>query len=660
MINAFKTGDKARLLPGGKIDLIGRDDRQVKLRGIRIELDEVEQVLLGSGLVKGAIVVLANEGTAHEFLSAFVCGREHKEETQDLEAALRSYLKSRVPDYMIPSTLSVVEAIPLLANGKIDYKALTESQRAHSVLPPEDAVEEEILIIWKEVLGDSPISVEDSFLSIGGNSIGIMKLIGRLYKQFNVRVSLGDLFSHLTIRQQADLIRVACKDESLRIRKAGKKPGYALSSAQERIYYDFEMDKSSTAYNLAMIFEIKGLADKERIQQTLNALIGRHESLRTEFQFLNGELLQVIRDKVDFRVEEISVDGEISDALRGAIRPFDLNRAPLLRCVLVRSGDSQILLLEIHHIVCDGISQIILVHDFAQLYQGNRLKELPIQYKDYAEWERHYRTTNDYIRNKEFWLKMYEGEIPQLEFPVLHLPTTSSSEAGTMRFEIGRSGINPIMEMWKRAEITDFSGWFSLFCLFLSQLTGQDDLIAGINTSGRMQDELEGVIGMFVKTLPIRCRLSPDMSFFDFSMEIHRNLVQAVGRQIYDLSDIRRALNSSRGESVGNLIGAMFVYLDAGDPGLHDDKVQFIRKESDNSSAKYPLTLFANGEAESIQFRLEYSLAFFSTADAGLLIRQFSALVAAIAKNPGGKVFEYLGSDLSSSYAIEDSISFNF
>ena len=254
----------------------------------------------------------------------------------------------------------------------------------------------------------------------------------------------------------------------------------------------------------------------------------------------------MIRDTVDIPVEEISAAGEISDALRAAIRPFDLSRAPLMRCILVRSGDSQMLLLDIHHIICDGVSQSILIADFTQLYRGGKPKELTIQYKDHAEWERHYRTTNDYIRNKEFWLKMYEGEIPQLEFPVLHLPTTSSNEGGTMRFEIGRSGIDPILEMWKRAEITDFSGWFSLFCLFLSQLTGQDDLIAGINASGRMQDELEGVVGMFVKTLPIRCRLSPEMSFLDFSKEIHHCLVQAVGRQIYDLSDIRRALNSSR------------------------------------------------------------------------------------------------------------------
>jgi non-ribosomal peptide synthetase component F len=229
-----------------------------------------------------------------------------------------------------------------------------------------------------------------------------------------------------------------------------------------------------------------------------------------------------------------------------------------------------------------------------------------------------------------------------------------------MRFEIGRSGIGPILETWKRAEITDFSGWFSLFCVFLSQLTGQDDLIAGINTSGRMQEELERVVGMFVKTLPIRCRISPDISFFDFSKEIHHYLVQAVGRQIYDLSDIRRALNSSRGESVGNLISAMFVYLDFGIPGLAGDNVLFVSKESDNSSSKYPLTLFANGGAEFFEFRLEYSFAFFSAADAGLLIRQFQALVTAIAKNPGRKVFEYLGTDLPSSYAIEDTISFNF
>ncbi len=659
----FKTGDKARMLPGGIIDLVGREDRQIKLRGIRIELDEIEYVLLQSEYIKNTIVVKHDEENGNESLIAFIIKNNKLQKDYDIKDAIQKYLEDHLPTYMIPSNIVEVCEFPLLSNGKINYKGLLDNLTAQTIIEPTNEIEAKLLSVWKEILGDKPISIEDSFSSIGGNSLNIMRLIGRIYKEYNVRISLAELFDNFTIKKQAVFIKKAKKDDLFVISKSGEKSAYNLSSAQERIYYNYELNKASTAFNLPMAWEIVGDFDKNKIENVLKLLIDRHESLRTEFKFENGKLHQVVRNTVDFGIEEINdQEKNVQNAISKFIKPFDLSRAPLIRCGIIKTEQGKrILIADIHHIVCDGMSQLILFTDFLKLYKGEGLKPLPIQYKDYADWENNFKTTDEYISHREFWLKNFEGDIPTLDLPTTNLGSKKGEdEGGNIMFEIDNTIINPILHILKEKEITTFSGLFSIFFIYLSQLTGQEDIVIGINTSGRIQEELENVVGMFVKTLPIRFQINSDLLFKDFVKNMHDYLIQAVSKQAYDLSTIVSELNNNRTIPIKNLIDAMFVFQNFEDKRVQTDDIIFSSYGFENATSKYPITLFASEGTNAIQFRLEYSSIYFTKSDVELIVAQFKLLVKTIAENLDAKILEYFDSKSSSSSLNEEAITFHF
>lgn len=654
---AFKTGDIARTLADGRIDLIGREDRQIKMRGIRIELDEIENRLLLSGYAKSALVI-RHEENGNESLVAFIIKHDEQQGPNTINA-VEAYLKKHLPDYMLPSAIIEVSEFPLLRTGKINQQELLKALADNSIVNPADETEEKVLAIWKEILGDKAISVTHNFNRIGGNSLSIMRLIGIIYKEFNVRISLSELFNNLTIRKQAEFVKTAKKDDVLVISPVELKPSYNLSSGQERMYFNYELNKKSTMYNLPMAWVIEGALDKARIEDTFKKLIDRHESLRTRFKIINGRLQQVIEDEVEFTVAEFN-STDIDSAIAAFIRPFDLDKAPLVRCAIVRGVDQNILVADIHHIVCDGVSQSILRTDFSNLYQGADLVPLSIQYKDFAEWEYNFKTTSEYIPHREFWLKSFEGSIPALQLPTTNADIKEISDAGgNIIFKIDEQIVNAITAGIGRQDITTFSTLFAAYFLFLSQLTGQEDIVIGTNTTGRMQEELKDVVGMFTKTLPIRFQMDHDDTFKEFAMSMHQFLVSAYNHQMYDIADIVSELSSRSAANVSSLYDAMFIYqnfdtneLPAGDAGFSEFRI-------DNTTAKYPISLFANEGEGAYYFRLEYSALYFTKHDAELLADQFKRLVKMISENIYAQLIDYISSGNTAQVTDKD-IVFNF
>lgn len=650
---AFRTGDIARTLADGRIDLIGREDRQIKMRGIRIELDEIENRLLQSGYVKSALV-MSHEENGNESLVAFII-----KEAPNTVNPIEAYLKKHLPDYMLPSAIVEVNEFPLLRTGKINQQELLKALADKSIENPADETEEKILAIWKEILGDKPISVTHNFNRIGGNSLSIMRLIGIIYKEFNVRISLSELFSHLTIRKQAEFVKTAKKDDVLVISPAELKASYNLSSGQERMYFNYELNKKSTMYNLPMAWVIEGTLDKARIEDAFKKLIDRHESLRTGFKIIRGRLQQVVEDKVEFTVEEFN-SPDIDSAIAAFIRPFDLDKAPLVRCAIVRGMDQNILVADIHHIVCDGVSQSILRNDFSNLYQGADLSPLAIQYKDFAEWEYNFKTTGEYIPHREFWLKSFEGNIPVLQLPTTNADIKEISDAGgSVIFKIEEEIVNAITAAIGKQEITTFSTLFAAYFLFLSQLTGQEDIVIGTNTTGRMQEEVKDVVGMFTKTLPIRFRLDHDDSFKEFARSMHEFLVSAYNHEVYDIADIVSELNNRSAAPIGSLYDAMFIYQNFDTNELPAGDVDFSEFRIDNTTAKYPISLFANEGEGAYYFRLEYSALYFTKHDAELLADQFKRLLKTISENVYAQLTEYTGS-VNVAQVTDKDIVFNF
>nr|WP_295874851.1 condensation domain-containing protein [uncultured Chitinophaga sp.] len=656
---AFKTGDKARMLSDGKCVLLGREDRLVKARGIRIELDEIENTLIRSGWLKHAAVVWDE---TDEIIIAFIIVNEKGKTLPDAEATVLRFLKAWLPVYMVPAGLQLVEEYPLLGNGKIDYKKLLKIHSEQHIIAPADKFEEEILHIWQEVLGRRRFSTVASFYRSGGNSLTMMALIGRINTKFHVRVSLAQMFRHVTIQQQAILVKQSMKDDLMVITKASEKRSYRLSAAQKRIYYHYELDRNTTAFNLPVAFEVTGEPDTEKIRSVLQQLVQRHEGLRTRFFTEDSRLLQEVVD-VEVPLEEIDAgEDDLHQAVEKFIRPFRLDSPPLIRCALMKGENNRRLFVaDLHHIICDGQSQQNLYADFLALYTNATLTPLHIQYKDYAEWEHTFRTTQEYIACREFWLKQFEGEVPRITFPVI----AAGEEAGSMKggnttFSVEKTVLQPLKAQFNRDDITDFQLLFSLFFIFIAQITGEDDLVIGVAASGRMQQEVEPLLGMFVKTLPIRYSINQDISFPAFVTAFNRCFLQAHSRQLYDLSDIVQELNSRKSARVDGLSDVMFVFQNFRDTAGHAASAPFTAFDFTNNTSKNPLTLYA-GEAENhFEFRFEYATRYFTPNDMELWVLQFKALMGKIAQNPGAKMVDHMSAPVRSSSMEENSIRFEF
>jgi acyl carrier protein len=658
----FRTGDIGRRLPNGKLDLIGREDRQIKFRGIRIEPDEIEAALVRSGLVKSAIVV-GNAAQKEETLVAFVIGKS-ADHDPSIDGTLRLFLGQELPAYMIPSVIVPVDDYPLLSNGKVDLARLLQRLSQRNIVAPENATEERLLSIWKSILGDKPVSVDDNFTAVGGSSLTIMRLISRIHSEFNVRVSLSQLFSNLTIRKQAGIINLAKDDLLPALSRTEPKPAYNVSSAQQGLYYHFELNRSGVLFNLPMVWLINGRPDRQRIRWVLQQLIARHEALRTYFVFENNRLWQVVAEDVSLDLEEIDAAGRsVTQMINDFKRPFDLAKAPLLRCgILKTERDEHLLLADIHHIVCDGMSQVILFSEFLDLYNGKTLAPLHFNYRDYAEWEFKLRATFEYLSYREFWLKSFDGSFPRLDIPPLETGGTAmASQGANFYFKLEKRAIEPAILALQKDSISEFSFLLSVYFIFLSRLSGKDDLVVGINTAGRMHEELETVVGMFTKTLPIRRRVDNHLSFRDFAKDVHQYLMQAYSRQIYDLADIVRELNKKKTNAVSNLFETMFIFQRFSTeqaPAKKNDA--FSLYPYMNNSSKYPLSLFAEESEGTLYFRMEYSCAYFTEKDIGALADQFLSLTGKISENADALLLTYSPASLNIPQPEENSITFNF
>jgi len=669
---AFRTGDKARMLTDGNYELLGREDRQVKLRGIRIELDEIENVLTQSGLVKNAIVIKwtrpdestdENTGSLNqESIIAFVIANETSEKDSNLESGIRNYLNDNLPAYMVPADILLMTAFPLLGNGKIDYKKLSETyESSHKsvIVAPENEIECDLLAIWSEILGSSEISTEDNFHKIGGNSLSIMKLIAKIYARFKVRFPLSDLFKMLTIRSQAAYIMSAIRNDLFEIKKAPEKEAYYLSAAQERLYFLYELNKQSTAYNLPVVFEITDNADADRIKQTFKTLVSRHKVLMSQFIANEDGIQQRINPEFAFSLEKIS-STQIKEGIDSFIKPFDLNKGPIFRAAHLTAENRNFIVFDIHHIVCDGLSQVNIFSDFLDMYVGNSLKPLSLDYTDYSEWEKSFSASAEYSLQKSYWMNMFSGTVPQLELPLSESLGDNTDESGDqINFEIESSVVKGLYAGNGDAGINSFSALYSVFFLFMNQLTGQDDLVIGTMSSGRLQQGLEPLVGMFARTLPVRYQVDAKQSFHELLKSVSKVLVEVQAHQMYDLADILIEVNKNKAVSDTKLFDVMFVYQNFDKGRLELKDTGFAYYEFENKTTKYPLSLVVSESNDVFKCRMEYASRYFSVTDIENLIAHFKKLAIAISENPDRELIDLVGDAEQSPEYIANDISFN-
>jgi hypothetical protein len=764
----YKTGDLARWLPDGNIEFIGRVDHQLKIRGFRIELGEVESVLLKHPHVREAAVVDKLDSNGVKYLSAYFAG-----DGEFTVKALRVYLLRSLPEYMVPVTFFRVDKIPLTVSGKLDRRALARLE-VHPVktdseyAAPRDELERKLAAIWAGVLKMDRVGLDDHFYELGGDSLKANRVTARVNKELNTHVSVKDLLTSLTLRAFGKIVARSVNMAGIplthtRIVPVEKKEYYPVSSVQKRQFVLHQLNKEDVTYNIPSALILEGNIDRQKLAETFNSLIQRHESLRTAFDTVDGEIVQEVYDRVNFVITLYETGGEDRDAagdgidgiikgevdlrplgkdreiygmsysieavekkeyyalssaqkrlyflqqmelestaynipkviplhmkmdkgrleqtfkklierhesLRSSflavddepvqrihkdvvfeleshvawstehgvmphanfIRPFDLSQAPLLRVGLFKEDEeNHLLILDMHHIITDEISQDILTNDFMTLYAGKELPPLLIQYKDYAQWHNREMERDEGKKQEKYWLKEFEGDIPLLNLPTDYVrPGILGFKGDACFFTIEPGLTGKIKKHAARLEVTLMMYLLTVYNILLSKYSDQEDIVVGTVIAGRNHKDLEDIIGFFVNMLAIRTRPNKNKTFTGFLTEVKERVVNAFENQDYQFEELVGQLDIRRHPGRHPLVDTVFVLQDV---SRHDAGTG----AADSSFGLYQvshfdLLLHATVASDSIRMVFEYSTDLFKKSTIEEFSNAYAAILSRIVEN---------------------------
>lgn len=638
----YKTGDLTRWLPDGNIEYLGRKDNQIKLRGFRIELSEIEHHLSSFEGIKEAIVIMT-EYQEENCLAAYYVAKLEFEPGQ-----LRNYLSKTLPEYMLPSYFIWVQQIPLTANGKLDKKALSKPGSIairHAFEGPGSETEKKLTEIWSEILkvDKELISVNTSFFDIGGHSLRATVLMYKILKYFNVEIPLKTIFQSQNIRSISIYIDNQKKSAYFSVAKSGQKLYYSLSSAQKRLYFLYELDKSSLAYNIPYVIQLNGDVNREKLKDVFKMLILRHESLRTSFEVVNDEPVQKIGEQADFDMEYFHSDQkEIDGIIQKFIRPFNLNNGPLLRIGLIQTSiDEYFLMIDMHHIITDGISQGILIRDFISMYNEKELPAMELQYKDYAEWEQSSDQQEKIAKQRDFWTGEFANAPAILELPSDFQRNAIESHNGdAIPFEITKEEFNKLKYIAEKEEVTMFMLVFSIYNIFLSKICNQEEVVIGTPVAGRQHVDMENIIGIFINILPVRNIVDKNLTFREFLSAIKSKTLASFENQNYPYERLIEHLNIERNGQRNPLFNTEFSYKNFEHMEVFIDGLKTKPYKNDFFAAKFDITLSAMEENEKLLLNLQYSSDLFHRNTIKKFISYFKKIVSTITINLDQKLSE--------------------
>ncbi len=445
----YRSGDLARWLPDGNIEYLGRIDEQVKIRGFRIELEEIENVIRKIPYIKDSVAIAKPDTSGDNAIYAYVVS----DEEVDL-GILRDEIRKSLPEYMVPGYMMQIDSIPVTGSGKVDKRALPDIEiRSSGVYqPPRNETEATICAAFCSVLNLEQTGIHDDFFELGGHSLRATKLVNKIESDTGVRLSLKDIFSSPTPELIAELVDAHSSKVYSSIVPAEQKEYYAVSSAQKRMYLLNELDNTGVAYNISGILELSGKLDSVKFRSAVEQLIHRHEALRTSFTVINGEPVQVINENavIDIAFTEAG-EADIMKLYRGFVRPFDLSKAPLMRLMVVYTkNETTNILIDMHHIISDGMSLNIIQSDLIRLYNGEKLPALELQYKDYSEWM----LSRDLTPQREYWKNQFSDEIPVLEMPLDYpRPSKQKFNGSSVRYFIRGTLKERVLQLAQKSEL---------------------------------------------------------------------------------------------------------------------------------------------------------------------------------------------------------------
>ncbi|MEW1896264.1 amino acid adenylation domain-containing protein [Streptomyces albidoflavus] len=574
----YRTGDLARWRADGRIDFLGRTDTQVKIRGYRIETAEIETALLAHPDLTQCTVLAREDRPGGKYLAAyFVAGRPVAEEE------LRAHLAATLPAYLVPSAFVALDALPLTVNGKVDRRALPAPEFApagEEYAAPRTETERVLCAIWAEVLGRERIGTGDDFFALGGDSITSLKITSRVRSALSRDLTPRALFDHPTVAELAAAVAPA-SDEAGVVPVGRSGEPLPLSFAQERLYFLDDFARGGVEYNVVTGLRLTGRLDRAALASAVAGLVARHEALRTTFGTVDGRGTQVVHTALEVPVREVELD----EALRLATAvPFDLRTGPLLRVLLAPVAEEEhVLVLAMHHIVTDGWSTGIITRELSELYaaavrgEDAALPALPVQYPDFAVWQRERLGGEALAGELAYWREQLAGLEP-LDLPT-DRPRPAVRETGGAQYAFAvPAGLTERLTRAGRARRASlFMVLTAVTQLVLARWTDRRDLALGTVVSGRERPETEGLVGFFVNTLVLRSRIDESLSFAEFLDGVRHTVLDAFARQDVPFSTLVEELAPERDTSRTPLVQAMLVLQNTPPaalelPGVHAEE----------------------------------------------------------------------------------------
>ncbi|MCS6297130.1 MAG: amino acid adenylation domain-containing protein [Nitrospira sp.] len=650
----YRTGDRTRRLPDGSIEFLGRVDHQVKIRGFRIELGEIESVLRQHPAIQDAVVTVRDDKQIEPYLAAYLVPRgvaPHSRTIQD-------FLRARLPDYMVPMTITALPALPLTANGKVDRRALPDPERdgqgARRFVAPATATEEILAGIWADVLKREEIGTQDNFFDLGGHSLLATQVMSRLRNAFVVELPLRALFEAPTVARLAQMVDAAKRTDLgeqapplTAIPRTGPIP---LSFAQQRLWVLAQLEPDSTAYHIPIALRVRGALDAGALERSVHEVVRRHESLRTKFQRLNGVPMQVIGPAQPLSIPLIDLQhlpderreqAAIRLAAVEAERPFDLRYGPLLRVSLIRlRSHEHLLLVTLHHIVSDAWSSHLLVKELTEVYDASvagrpsSLPDLPLQYADIAQWQRAWLSGRILERELTFWTDVLGGELPVLDLPTDRpRPAVQTSRGAIITSTIGPGLAADLKTLSRQTGATLYMTLLSAFFMLLARETEQSDLIVGTPIANRTRKETEALIGFFVNTLAIRTRVSQEATLSEVITAVREACLEAYAHQDLPFEKLVDVLHPSRDVSRSPIFQVMFDLQNAPMAELQVTGLEFEPLEIENTTAKFDLSMTVQEADGGLILGLEYNSDLFDATTITRLLERYELILASLNRN---------------------------
>ncbi|WP_394835269.1 amino acid adenylation domain-containing protein [Pendulispora rubella] len=635
----YRTGDIAKWRDDGALEFIGRKDRQTKIRGMRIEPEEIEAALQSHPGVKAAVVLVREDARGDKYLQALYAVMAGGAPTPD---ELTAYAGRRLPAYMVPASVAMVESFSLDANGKIDRRRLPVPALAPAmgevVQPPVTEVEKAIAAIWSELLNPSHVDIHSSFFESGGHSLSAAILSSRIEQALHVPLSLREVFEHPTIAGLAARVSSKSRGHSqTRVPRSEMRTHYPLSFSERMVYAHQHATNGNHGYHSIFPMLVEGALDAEQLERALRAVVQRHEAFRSAYVLQDGVPVKKVLDKVDLHLaREEGTEADVPAIASRLREAYDLATPPLFRaCLLTLGPERHVLVLANHHIVSDGVTEALLMREIGQLYRGEPLDPRPLQYRDYTVWQQRQWEEGRYRAHEHHWLEHLKGPLPLLELPLDRpRPSEASFEGHTVAVRLDAERTRQLRELAAAHQTTSFAVLFAAYTVLLHKYSGQEDVIVGVPVANRLHPDLQAIAGMFVNMMPWRSRPTANVPFAEYLAGIKTAAISAFECQDYPFERLVHALQVERDPSRNPIFDTIFVFQTTGPAVLDIEGLHIAPYPVPDASAKVDLTVEAFEYANEMHLSFTYATALFEEDTIRRVAESFLCLLSDIVAHP--------------------------